>query len=157
GNGQVWEWTRGGGLTPVQKVIPRPAIDIANQQYDVNYAVIPDVNGSQTMGYPYVWGGYVYGYWGGNAPLAEPTSMKSLWNMSVPIKKIGCNVNTCHYIDSLNRLWGIGDNPQGEIGNGYELVNKSDIYPTPYGWSWQPGESLSGAPPIQIGIGTTWK
>jgi hypothetical protein len=155
-NGQVWQWTRNGSLTPVQKTlpVPRPAIDIFAGQYDVNGCIIPDASGSQAMGYPYVWGTQ-FSYWGGNTAYTQPTSVRSLWNVTVPIKEIAANPNTIHYIDSLGRLFGIGDNPNGEVGNGYELVNKY-TYPTPYAWSWNPNESLTGSPAIQIGNGITW-
>ncbi len=155
-NGQVWQWSRNGSLTPVQKTlpVPRPAIDIFAGQYDVNGCIIPDAAGSQSMGYPYVWGTQ-FSYWGGTTAYSQPTSVRSLWNVTVPIKEIAANPNTIHYIDSLGRLFGIGDNPNGEVGNGYELVNKY-TYPTPYAWSWNPNESLTGSPAIQIGNGITW-
>ncbi|MBL7710261.1 MAG: hypothetical protein JNJ86_14390, partial [Chitinophagaceae bacterium] len=155
-NGQVWQWTKNGTLTPVQKTlpVPRPAIDIFAGQYDVNGCIIPDATGSQSMGYPYVWGTH-FSYWGGNTAYTQPTSVRTLWNITAPIKEIAANPNTIHYIDSLGRLFSIGDNPNGEIGNGYELVNKY-TYPTPYAWSWNPNESLTGSPAIQIGNGITW-
>ncbi len=154
-NGEVWQWSKNGSLTPTKRTIPRPAIDIFSGQYNINGCIIPDVTGSQTVGYPYVWGTY-YGYWGGASSYSEPTSVKALWGVLVPIKEIAANANTIHYIDSLGRMFGIGDNPNGEIGNGYELVNKYQ-YPTPYSWSWNPNEALTGAPAIQIGAGITWK
>ncbi len=155
-NGQVWQWTKNGTLTPVQKTlpVPRPAIDIFAGQYDVNGCIIPDATGSQSMGYPYIWGTH-FSYWGGNTAYTQPTSVRTLWNITAPIKEIAANPNTIHYIDSLGRLFSIGDNPNGEIGNGYELVNKY-TYPTPYAWSWNPNESLTGSPAIQIGSGITW-
>jgi alpha-tubulin suppressor-like RCC1 family protein len=154
-NGQVWEWNRFGSITPIQKTLVRPAIDIAGSHFDYNVAVIPDVAGSQVMGYPYVWG-TAYGQWGGTTSITQPTSVKTLWGVTVPIKEIVASYSVTHYIDSLGRMFGIGDNVQGEIGNGYELVNKAD-YCCRYAWNLEPGSANAGAPPVQIGSGITWK
>ncbi|HEU4471297.1 MAG TPA: T9SS type A sorting domain-containing protein [Flavisolibacter sp.] len=156
-NGQVWEWTKNGSLTPTQINIPRPAIDIFGSHWNYQGCIIPDpAPASQTMGYPYVWGSE-FGFWGGTAPYSQPTPIRNLWNLTAPIKEIATSYNTTHYIDSLGRMFGIGDNPNGEVGNGQELVNHSDIYPTPFAWSWNKGEKWVGAPPVEIGVGIRWK
>ncbi len=78
--------------------------------------------------------------------------------MTVPIKEIAVTWNTMHYIDSLGRMYGIGFNPMGEVGNGVEFVNKYNYPGFPgYGWDFVSNEDPSGSPPIQIGAGTTWK
>jgi hypothetical protein len=64
--------------------------------------------------------------------------------MSSPIKKITANHNVIHYIDGNGDLYGVGDNPNGEIGNGQEIVNHAEKYATPYAWSWAKYELLSG-------------
>ena len=154
--GEVYEWFKDGSLTPTKRVIPRPAIDIFASHYAYRGCVIPDAGGDPTMGYPYVWGSD-FGFWGGDKAYAEPTSVKELWKMTEPVKEIIANQNTIHYIDRLDRLWGIGDNACGEIGNGQQLVNHADIYKTPYNWSWIKGEALTGAPPQHIAPGTRFK
>jgi hypothetical protein len=154
-NGQVWEWMKGKSLTPVKKTLPRPAVDIFGSHWDYAGCIIPDGGGVQTMGYPYVWGG-AFGFWGGNAPYTEPTSVKELWGVREPIAEIAANYNTTHYITRSGRLYGIGDNVMGEIGNGIELVNQHH-YKAPYSWTFNVNESLTGAPAIEIGKGIKWK
>lgn len=155
-NGQIWQWNQGGSLTPTQRTLVRPAVDIAAGNYDVMACLIPDVVGAQDMGYPYMWGSD-FSFWGGTTGFAEPTSVKTLWNVTKPIREISANQNMIHYIDTLRNLYGIGDNPNGELGNGIELVNHVERYPTPYAWSWNKGEAYTGAPPTQVGIGVLWK
>ncbi|HWB94887.1 MAG TPA: hypothetical protein VG605_23695 [Puia sp.] len=155
GNGEVWEWDRGKGRKPVRKVLPRKAVDIFASHWDYAGCIVPDAHGSRTMGYPYIWGS-TYGFWGGTAMAAEPTPLKKLWKLTVPIRTIVASYNTIHFIDSLGRLFGIGDNAMGEIGNGEELVNQY-TYPAPYSWTFNKDEDLTGAPPIQIGKGIRWK
>lgn len=154
--GDVYEWVRNSGsITPVQKTIPRPAIDIWTNHYDYAGCLIPKTDGSQVMGYPYVWGTQ-FGNWGGSTNFTQPTSIATLWSVIVPIKEISSNWNSTHYIDSLNRMWGIaGCNTNGELGNGTEFANKY-TYSAPYSWTLADGENPSGAPPVQIGAGVTW-
>ena len=156
--GDVYEWDK--GSTVYRKVsLPRPATDIAASQMAFNVAVVPDNIATSTMGYPYAWGSESP-YWGGdgtNYPLTNPQPLKTLWQMTAPIQKITANQNVIHYIDANGDLYGIGDNPNGEIGNGQELVNHADKYPTPYAWSWIKYEMLTGAPAIHIKAGTKFK
>lgn len=158
-DGQVYEWVRtpNPNLIPVKKKIPRPACDIFNAHHDVAGAIIPDPHGSKSMGYPYVWGTRC-SMWGGTQAYTEPTSIKALWKMKVPVKEITTNVNTIHYIDSLGRLFGIGYNPDGEIGNGQEQINKYNYPGFPgYGSTFQDYQFPTGAPPIEVGKGVKWK
>jgi hypothetical protein len=156
--GDVYEWDKG-SLNYVKVNLPRPATDIAASHMNYFVAVIPDDITVSTNGWPYAWGSESK-FWGGTgasyAPSA-PQPLKALWNMSVPIRLIVSNQNTIHYIDANGDMYGIGDNPNGEIGNGEELVNHAEKYPTPYAWSWTKYEFLTGAPPIQIMPGTKWK
>ena len=154
-NGEVWEWLRNGSTTPTQKTVERPAIDIWSGHFDYAGCIIPDTLGNNTMGYPYVWGN-TFSQWGGNTGYTQPTSMRSLWGVGSVIKEISGSYNTTHYIDSLGRMFGIGENVQGEIGNGVSYVNRY-TYPTPYDWSFNTGENMTGAPPVQIGEGIVWK
>jgi endoglucanase len=154
-DGQVWQWPRSGSRTPIQMTIPRPASDIFVSHLDVAGCIIPDAPGA-TMGYPYVWGTKTSMY-GGGASNTQPTSIKGLWNMSVPIKEICASWNTIHYIDSLGRMYGCGFNSMGEVGNGEEFVNKYNYPGFPgYGWTFMDYENPSGIP-VQIGAGITWK
>jgi hypothetical protein len=153
--GQVFEWLPGGSLTPTQRLIPRPATDVFTSHWDYSGCIVPDATGSQAMGYPFVWGSN-YGFWGGTGPYSQPTDIRRLWQVSVPIKEIAAAYNTTHYIDSLGRLFGIGDNVMGEVGTGSELVNQVGIYPTPYGWSFVMDQDIQPAPPTQIGLGIQW-
>jgi hypothetical protein len=146
-NGEVWEWLRGKGVRPVRKVLPGKATDIFNSQWDYAGCII--------MGYPYIWG-TAFGFWGGSAEALEPFPLKNLWKMTAPVKAIVASYNTIHYIDNEGRLFGIGDNVMGEIGNGIELVNQRH-YTARYSWTFNKNEQLTGAPPIQIGKGIRWK
>jgi hypothetical protein len=158
-DGQVYEWVKSEGPNPnpVKKKIPRPACDIFCAHHDVAGAIIPDPGGSKSMGYPYIWGARVNMY-GGTVAYTEPTSIKALWKMKVPIKEITTNVNTIHYIDSSGRMFGIGYNPDGELGNGQEMVNKYNYPGFPgYGSTFEDYQFPSGAPPVEIGKGVKWK
>jgi hypothetical protein len=73
------------------------------------------------------------------------------------MRSLAVTNNTIHFVDSLERLFGLGDNPNGEVGNGIELVNHFERYATPLAWSWGKNEFQSGAPAIQIGADKTWK
>lgn len=50
---------------------------------------------------------------------------------------LAVNDNTIHYILDDNSLWGMGDNAQGEVGLGWELVNRKELYKGSwYVWNW---------------------
>jgi hypothetical protein len=156
--GDVYEWDKG-SLNYTKVTLPRPATDVAASHMAFNIAVVPDDTTISKMGYPYAWGSESP-YWGGDGtsyPTTNPQALKTLWKMTAPIQKITANQNVIHYIDANNDLYGIGDNPNGEIGNGQELVNHADKYPTPYAWSWTKYEMLTGAPPIHVSAGTKFK
>lgn len=154
--GQVYEWLAG-HHEPMLMTTPRPAIDIFVSHLDMAGCIIPDPGESSDMGYPYVWGGRNSMY-GASTPFTQPTSVKALWKMTAPVKEITTSSNTVHYIDSLGRLFGIGFNSLGEVGNGVQFVNKYDYPHFPaYAWTYTDYENPSGAPPSQVGIGITWK
>ena len=149
--GDVYEWVINGSTTPTQKTLPRPAIDIDVPYFDAAVAIVPKATGSQTMGYPFWWGN-AFNMWGGSSATSTPTER---WSLTVPIKEIACGYHTTHYIDSLSRLFGIGENAQGEIGIGTSIVDRWN-YTTPWRWTYTTGESMVNTP-TQVGIGTDWK
>ena len=150
-SGDVYEWLLNGSTTPTQKTIPRPAIDIAVTYFNAAVCIIPKTSGSQVMGYPYWWG-TAFNMWGGNTDYTQPTEQ---WSLTVPIKAIGAGYHTTHYVDSLGRMYGIGENVMGEIGNNSQTVDKY-TYPTQWDWSFTTGENMVSTP-TQIGAATTWK
>jgi len=153
--GDVYEWVRNSlSTTPVQKTIPRQAIDIFNNQNDYSGCIIPDLGADQGSGYPFVWG-QSFGVWGGSVGFTQPTSVKALWGLNTPIKAISCNWNTTHVIDINNDMWANGFNTNGEVGNGTENANQY-TYPTPYSWSFN-NENFVGPIMVQIGAGIQWK
>jgi hypothetical protein len=155
-SGQVYQWLINGSRTPTQMTIPSPASDIFVSHLDLAGCIIPTPGSTSGMGYPYVWG-TANSMYGGTTAYTQPTSVKSLWNMSAPIKEIAVDWNTIHYIDSLGRMFGAGYNDMGEVGNGQEFVNKYTYTGFPgYGWSFTDFENPSGVP-TQIGVGVTWK
>jgi Carbohydrate binding module (family 6)/Secretion system C-terminal sorting domain/PKD domain len=154
--GQVYKWFAGGSRTPTLMTTPRPAIDVFISHLDLDGCIIPDPGETSGMGYPYVWGGTTSMY-GGTTAYTEPTSIKSLWNMTVPIKQISVDWNTIHYIDSLGNMYGTGFNSFGEVGNGQEFINKYNYPGFPgYGWDLVDYENPTGLP-VQIGKGVKWK
>lgn len=156
--GNVWQFTSSTGPTGVKMTTPRGAIDIAASHLDYAIAIIPNApgNGSQTAGYPYIWG-TDWGAWSNtSASYSQPTLVN--WSLTAPIKEIAANWNTIHFIDTISRLFGLGFNVQGEVGNGVEFVNRYTYNTFPgYGWDLSDHENPTGTPPIQIGIGVTWK
>jgi hypothetical protein len=154
--GEVYEWVYG-NHTPKKLNIPRPATDIFASHLDMAGCIIPDPGEHSGMGYPFVWGGRNSMY-GSPAAFTEPTSVKALWKVRVPIKEIVTSSNTVHYIDSLGRMYGIGFNPVGEIGNNRQFVNQYDYPHFPdYAYTLNDYEDPTGAPPIQVGAGIVWK
>lgn len=124
--GNVWEW-KSGSRSPTQVTLPGKATDIAGCAAGVSFAV---VDGSL-----YGWGTpYGPGNWGFNNTV---TPLQKLWNVQAPIVSIVGNDNTLHYIDVNGKLWGVGDNAMGEIGNGDE-INYSVVTPPNglYAWNW---------------------
>jgi hypothetical protein len=146
---------------PVLIPLPRPASDIAASHTGFYIAIVPDDIRKSKLGYPYGFGAESR-YFG--VPVASPTpvALRKIWGLTAPIRRITANHNTIHFIDSLGRLFGMGDNPDGEVGNGSELVNHAEIYHPPayngrpYSWSWGKYENMVSRP-VQIGVGIAWK
>jgi hypothetical protein len=154
--GQVYQWNSGGSRTPTLVATPRPASDIFISHLSVFGCIIPDPGETSGMGYPYIWGS-ASTMWGGTGNVTTPTSVKSLWNMTSPIKEISVDWNTIHYIDSLGNMYGCGYNVFGEVGNGEEFVGKYDYPGWPgYEWDFTDYQHPSGKP-VQLGAGVKWK
>lgn len=145
-DGSVWTWSANKGV-PTKIALPGAASDIAGSHSGFYIAIID--------GWPYGWGAESI-YIGAAGSLPTPTPLKNLWNLKSPIRRISANHNTVHFIDGEGRLFGLGDNPMGEVGNGSELVNHADQYKTPYAWSWTKHENLVKRP-VEIGAGIKWK
>jgi len=146
-NGSVYEYSAGHKGLPVRVALPGPAGDIAASHTGFYIAIV--------QGWPYGWGAESV-YFGATGSIVTPIPLKNIWGLRAPIKKITANHNTIHFIDEQGRLFGMGDNPIGEIGNGKELVNHAELYKTPYAWSWTKHENLVSHP-VEIGIGIKWK
>lgn len=151
----VYEWVSG-SRTPNHTIsLPRKATGIFVAQSDFWGYLMPDATGAQNMGYPYV-AGTSTSLYGGGSIFTTPTSIKSFWNMTQPIKVFDVDWQAIHYIDSSGHLWGCGWNTFGEVGNGQEFVG-TYTYGSgnfSYGWSFNNGENPSGKP---VKIGDTTK
>lgn len=154
--GDVYIWGKGDS-NYVKMTLPRPASEIAASHLGYFIAIVPDNIAVNTMGYPYAWGAENGHYLASSAAnYTAPVACKTLWGLTVPIREISANESAIHYIDSLGNLYGIGDNVQGEIGNGEEKVNHAELYATPYAWDWGKNEDLLSAP-VQILPGTKFR
>lgn len=152
----LYKWVPGvQGQTPTVYNLVRPAIDVFASAVDFWGVLIPDPTGSQTMGYPYVAGTSTSLYGGGSA-FSTPTSIKTFWSLTEPIKAFDVDWQAIHYIDSSGRLFGCGWNSFGEVGNGQEFIGRYTYggYPN-YGWSLANGENPTGLP-AQIDTATSW-
>ena len=154
--GDVYYWYKGDS-NYIKIPLPKPASDIAASHMGFYLAIVPDDITVSRMGWPYVWGPESK-YWGSQTSVAPtaPVSIKALWNMSYPIRVIEANQNTIHYIDSQGDMYGLGDNANGEVGNGEELVNHTEKYATPYAWNWGKYGLMIGTP-VHILPGTKFK
>ena len=156
--GDVYQWNKG-NINYVKVNLPRPACSIASSQLDFHLALVTDGNASDTVGYPYAWGSESQ-HWGGTGtsyPPSAPIALRVPWQLTVPINRLRVSDNSIIYIDANRDMFGIGDNANGEVGNGQELVNHAEKYPTPYAWSWTKNEFLTGPVPIHIAPGIKFK
>ncbi|WP_431213552.1 hypothetical protein ACQ86N_01095 [Puia sp. P3] len=155
-NGDVYAWSTGDS-NYVKVTLPGPASDIAAGSQDFNIAVVPTAGSSSHMGWPYGFGGENLYYGASSAgTFSAPIALKTVWNMTSPIKEISASYTVIQYIDSLGNLYGIGDNAQGEIGSGQELVNHAELYETPYGWGWAKYGLMTPAP-VHVASGIKFK
>lgn len=135
--GRVWQWVTG---TKAANIVPLPsnATDIANSSQNASVAIV----GQQA----YAWGQSVWGL----------TGTPTLQNWGSILQMVG-NENTLHWVDTNGNLWGLGDNAQGNIGNGVE-INYSVINPPNglYQWSWLANQ-LMVTTPVQVLPGTKFQ
>jgi alpha-tubulin suppressor-like RCC1 family protein len=129
---------------PVRIPFPGKVSQIAASRNDFMIALID--------GLPWGWSG-PYSYWifGLSAPPAKPIPLKDPWKLKTRIKQIVCGDNTCHFIDANDNLFGLGNNAQGEVGNG----KQSEKVSTTKGWDFS--ENLEVTTPVQIGIGRKYR
>lgn len=118
----------------VKKILPGPAKRVFASD---NYFYIALVSGQ-----PFGWG---EGKYLGLAPgrFTTPVSLKSALNLTGAVADLAVNHNTIHFIDSEGRLFGMGDNAQGEVGDGWELVNKEEYDGKQYVWDWDNANMVS--------------
>ena len=134
--GDVYEWANG-NLSPTKKI--GGASDIFGSWNNFKGCVI--------KGRAYGWGNMAF--YGKSGVSATPVDLG--WNIN--IAKIVATWNVIHIIDTNGDLYGQGDNAMGEVGNGYEKVNKGELVPNQYVWGWV----IMGGPmvytPVKIGSG----
>jgi alpha-tubulin suppressor-like RCC1 family protein len=134
--GDVYEWANG-NLVPSKKI--SGATDIFGSWNNFKGCVI--------KGRAYGWGNMAF--YGKSGTSATPVDLG--WNIN--IAKIVATWNVIHIIDTNGDLYGQGDNAMGEVGNGYEKVNKAELVPNQYLWDW----AIMGGPmvytPVKIGSG----
>ena len=145
-DGTIWQYTAG-NPNPVQVNIPQPVLDVASIGRAGYIA--------STVNNLYAWGPYA-SYFGLTDGLNTPTSVLTMWTnagMVLPIKELVGNWNTIHIIDANDNLFGMGDNMQGEVGNGRENSDwKNYMYNGinyPFAWSWLRGQLMVNTP-VQI-------
>lgn len=139
--GDIDRWSKSGSTSPTRLTLPGglKAKKVVGSHNDFSIAI--DVNGV-----PYAIGND-YQYWGGSAVAASFVNVKALWNNPLPIVEIEANQNTIAFIDSTGKLFTMGDNFNGEIGNGEEWSNKKEL--NTFGWyNWSWGKGQLGYTPI---------
>lgn len=154
--GDLWQYDRGNPI-PRKVSLPGPVSDFATSHQGFYIAIVG--------GDPYVWcidvaADYVGLPAGKSVP--TPVNMKTQWSVSAAIVRITASHNTLHWIDVNHNMFGMGDNAMGEVGVGYELVNRAELYvdppyryARPLAWSWERyGQMIRK--PVQIGAGIQW-
>jgi hypothetical protein len=133
--------------TWIKKALPGPVEKV--------YASVNNFYIATIGGMPFGWGNAKYL----NNTVGTITNYVALapyWGITAPPLDIAVNDNTIHFITAEGRLFGYGDNAQGEVGNGWQLVDKVEYKGTRYIWNWimanQPGYQQTAfvAKPVQI-------
>lgn len=139
-NGDVYERSSGDlTATYTKRTLPTNAfcVDVAASQNNfVMYLIHDYVGGDSSQGNPY-WTGSESGFVGDNNSRVEPFALKTLWGTTMPFRAIVTNSNTYHMFDSTWKLWGGGDNAQGEVGDSTEIVNSyTYLFYSARAYSW---------------------
>lgn len=158
-NGDVY--TRATGASSFTKVtLPAGSycVDLSSSYRDFMVLLLHTYAGGSSSCGVISWMGSESGYFGDNNSRTTPFLLG--WSYPNHFKKVACNDNTYILIDSAGNMYGGGDNPQGEVGNGIEIVNRYNYQNfccvTPYAWSTDKGQAFT-FPAVQIGAGHTWK
>lgn len=118
-----------GSATWTKKSLPGPVRKMAVSAGNGFYVAL--INGA-----PYGWGQSRY-LTGVTGNIVSYESLAEGWGLGGTIIDIAANHNTIHYITDNGELWGFGDNAQGEVGVGWEIVNRRELYKgTQYVWNW---------------------
>lgn len=142
-------WVHGvGNKTPVQRTVPRAAIDIWENRKGTFVAIVPDAAQPTTSGWPFVWGLVRYAGNTGGGTSTTPTDYRTTWKITIPIKSIISSDESISITDTTDHLFSIGWNGQAEVGTGYELVNKADLYSPWYASDWLTGPYVDSCSPI---------
>lgn len=128
--GEVWT-LNDGSTTWVKKSLPGPVQKLYASESNF-YIVL--INGE-----PYGWGQSRY-LTGVTGNISGYIGLAPYWDLKGKIIDLAVNGQTVHYIDDQHRLWGHGDNMQGEVGVGWEIVNRREIMNSKkwkqYVWPW---------------------
>jgi alpha-tubulin suppressor-like RCC1 family protein len=145
-NGNVYQYNKNDS-TPHLVTLPRPATGIAAGRNNFYCAIVPDAGQPATSGRPFCWGNLLY-TGGTNTVTSTPVDMHGTWNIGQYIKQVTANDNTLHALDVLGRVWGFGNNDQGEVGNGYDRTIHCEIVGAPffYNWDWAAPREVVTAP-----------
>jgi hypothetical protein len=156
----LYNWATGSGTSPTTytfsgkgtgKVLDVGSAD-GNAYTNAVVIVIQQTAGS-LYGHPYIQGGG-WGLWGQTTSqiFASFTDVYSQWSLSSLVREILVNGNTIHFIDSLQNLYGTGFDVQGEVGDGFEFVNRWTYINFPhYGWDSYQENPINGV--VQIAVG----
>jgi hypothetical protein len=167
--GEVYLWPNG-DTNYRQLTIPGVCVGIAASHNDFFLFNIHDYSGGNASLGNLYWLGSQWDYVGDNNSRTQPYPLASIFKtvggFALPyhVKQVVCDDNSIHFIDSVNDVYGTGDNPIGNVGNGTEIVNKY-TYSSPYSWSMNRGEAythgvcykiFSGAKKLQFGTTYTF-
>lgn len=145
-DGTVWQY-RSDTVGPVKVNFTGVARDIAS----LDSAGLVIETATDLLGW-----GYLATYLGlSSIFLNTPTSIKAQFvaiGADFPTKQLIGNSGTLHFIDQNNDMYAIGDNVQGEIGDGNQWKTwRTYLSPTvvaPYAWNWGHSQLLQGATKI---------
>lgn len=156
-DGRVFLWKRGqNSKTPVQITSARKILDIATAGYNSILGVMQSATGDTTKGTIVAYGD-AWGTWGAStaASYSSFTDISVLWPGTWAQVNMSTQATTA--ITAAGQMYAAGYNPQGEIGNGQETVNKY-YYPTfpGYGWSFANFENPVAPPQPITSSGTVF-